>query len=172
MKRASAARLAPVQIAKADAPTPPVRQAAKAAIAIADISLAQAAVLRSPDVASLEADVASAALEQASRLATTTVDLGFAPANAPRSPDVASLEVDAASVAFARDQLNAAQPLIAELPSWIDDREASASVLGDLAAALDGWFAASETAWTKPAQEDAREADSADPADLGLRGFI
>ena len=44
LKRASAARLAPVQIAKADAPTPPLREAAKAAIAAADISLAQAIV--------------------------------------------------------------------------------------------------------------------------------
>jgi len=173
MKRAASARLAPVQIAKIGVPTPPVRQVTKSNIGMADISFKQAAVLRSPDVASLEADVANAALEQASRLATTTVDLGFAATNAPRSPDVTSLEADAASVALARDQLNSAQASIAELPSWIaDERQAGGSVLDRLVAALDHWFAASETAWKEPAQEDAREAASADPADLGLRGFI
>ena len=173
MKRASAARFARVAIATADAPTPPAREVARTAIAAADIDFKQAAVLRSPDVASLEADFASAALERASRLATTSADLGFAPTNAPRSPDVTDLEADAATAALARAQLNAAQALIAELPSWIgDDRQVSTSVLDDLVAALDRWFAASETAWKEPTQEDAREAASADPTDLGLRGFI
>jgi predicted transglutaminase-like cysteine proteinase len=173
MRRANAARRAPVEIAEAGAPRPPAREAAKAAIAVVDVSMAQATVLRSPDVAGLEADVASAALEQASRLATTTVDLGFAPTNAPRSPDVASLEADAASAPPVRVQPNAAQALIAELPSWIvDERRAATSVLDGLVAALDRWFATSETAGKEPAQADAREAASADPADLGLRGFI
>jgi predicted transglutaminase-like cysteine proteinase len=176
VKRTSAARLAPVQIAKTDAPTPPVRDAAKAAIAVADISLAQAAVLRSPDVASLEADVASAALEQASRLATTAVDLGFAPANAPRSPDVASLEAEAATAALelqASQLAEASDPMIVALPRWFADaRHGAASIANGLLAALDHWFAASETASSRPAQEETRETASVDPADLGLRGFI
>jgi predicted transglutaminase-like cysteine proteinase len=172
-KRAGAARVAPVQIANADAPTPPVREAAKAAIAAADIGFKEAAVLRSPDVASLEANAVSAALEEASRLATTTADLGFARADASRSPDVAALEAEAAGAALAESRLQAAHAWIAELPSWIiDARKASTPALDDLIAALDHWFAASETASLRPAQEDAREAASADPADLGLRGFI
>ncbi len=174
MKRASATCLAAVESAKADAPTPPVRAAAKATIAVADISLAQAAVLRSPDVASLEADAASAALEEASRLATTTVDLGFAPANAARSPDVASLEAEAATAAIKLQASQSAQttdPTIAALPRWIADaRQGAASIGNGLAAALDRWFAASETASARPARDEA-QAVSVDPADLGLRGF-
>jgi predicted transglutaminase-like cysteine proteinase len=54
-KRSGAARLAPVQSVKADAPTP--REAATAAA-----GLPQAIVPRSPDVASLEADAANATL--------------------------------------------------------------------------------------------------------------
>jgi predicted transglutaminase-like cysteine proteinase len=173
LKRASAARLAPVEIARANAPTPPLREVTKLWIAAADTDFKQASVLRSPDAASLEADAASAALEEASRLATNAADLGFARADAPRSPDVTGLEVDAASAALARAQLNAAQALIAELPSWIaDKRQASTSVLDGLAAALDGWFAASETASLAPVREDAGEAAPAESADLGLRGFI
>ena len=176
MKHTSAARLAPVQIAKADAPTPLVRETAKAAIIVADISFDQAAVLRSPDVASLEAAVVSAALEDATRLSTTTVDLGFAPANAPRSPDVASLEAEAATAALklqASQPAEASDPMIVALPRWFADaRHGAASIANGLVAALDHWFAASETASSRPTQEETRETASADPANLGLRGFI
>jgi predicted transglutaminase-like cysteine proteinase len=176
MRRARTARLASVQIAKADAPTPPVREAVKAAIAVADITMAQATVLRSPDVAGLEANVASAALEEASRLATTTFDLGFARPNAPRSPDVASLEAEAAIAALELQASQTAQPTdtaIAALPRWIADaRYGVASIANGMVAGLDRWFAASETASSRPALEEAREAASTDPADLGLRGFL
>ena len=169
MKRASAARLAPVQLATAEAPTPPVRQAAKAAIAAANIVFEQAVVLRSPDVTSLEADVADAALEQASRLATTKVDLGFTPADAPRSPDVASLEAVVTVAALepgARQTAQATDSTIAALPRWIADAgQDAASIAAGLVAALDRWFAAGETA----SSESARDAAGADP---GLRGYI
>ena len=172
-KRAGAARLAVVQIDAADAPPPPVRQAAKAAIVVADTDFKQAAVLRSTEVASLEADVASAMLDQASKLATAQADLGFAPADAPRSPDVTELEADATIAAFDRAQRNVVQVVIAELPSWVgDDRQASTSLLEGPVATFDRWFAVDEAVSAKLAPEDGREAASADPADLGLRGFI
>ncbi len=171
-KRAAAARFAPVEIAKADAPRPPVREVAEAAIAAAEVSFKQAAVLHAPDVASREPDAANAALEAASRLTTNAADLGFAPAQAPRSPDVASLEAEAATAALtqqARQQAQAFDATTAALPRWIADaRRGAASFANGLVAALDLLFAASETAWAKPAQEDA----SIEPADLGLRGFI
>ena len=114
MKRASAARLAPCpdrqgRCADAAGCARPPRRRSSWPIS----TVAQAAVPRSPDVASLEADVASAALEQASRLATTSADLGFAPANAPRSPDVTSLEADATTRqrSSCANQLNAASSL-------------------------------------------------------------
>ena len=147
--------------------------------AAADIGFKQAAALRSPDVVSLEADVASAALEEASRLATIAVDLGFAPADAPRSPDVTSLEVDAASAALAALKLQtaaasqASEPSIAAAPTWIaDPRQAAAPILEGLAAVVDRWLAASETASATPAPDETREAATADPADLTLRGSI
>ena len=176
MRRASVARLAPVQTAKADGPTPPIRQAAKATIIVADVTVAQASVPRSPDVASLEADVASAAPLQASRLATTTVDLGFAPANAPRSPDVASLEAEATLAMLeleANQLMDVSDPTVGAVPRWIADAGHVAAAIADrLVAALDRWFATPETASSRSAREDAPEAAAVDPADLGLRGFI
>jgi predicted transglutaminase-like cysteine proteinase len=170
MKRASAARLAAVESAEADAPTPPVREAAKAAIAVADFGFKQAAVVRSPDVASLEADAASAALEEASRLTTTSADLGFAPADAPHSPDVTNLEANAALTTLTAP---AAEASTVGLPRWIAAaRQAAAPILDGLVAALDRWFAASETASARPALDEARAAASVDPTDLGLRGFL
>jgi hypothetical protein len=121
-------------------------------------------------VASLEADAASAALEEASRLATTSDDLGFAPAEAPRSPDVTNLEADAA---LATLEAPATEPSTAGLPRWIAAaRQAAAPILDGLVAALDRWFAASETASARPARDEARAAESVDPAELGLRGFL
>jgi len=176
MRRASVARLAPVQTAKADAPMPPLRQAVKATIVTADIDFTQADALRSPDVASLEADVASAALQQASRLATTTVDLGFAPEKVPRSPDVASLEAEAtiATLELPESQLTqVSDPPVSAVPRWIADAGHGAATIADrLLAALDRWFTAGETTSSRPAPEAAPEAAAADPADLGLRGFI
>jgi predicted transglutaminase-like cysteine proteinase len=175
-KRASVVRLATVEGAKADAPTPSVRETVKAAVAVAEISLAQASVLRSPDVTSLEADASSAALEEASRLTTMTADLGFAPANAARSPDVASLDAEAATAALklqASQSEQTADPTIAALPGWITDaRQGAAPLASGLAAALDRWFAASETASARPQRDEPQEAASVDPAELGLRGFI
>jgi predicted transglutaminase-like cysteine proteinase len=158
-KRAS---VAPAQIVKVDAPTPPAREIAKAAaIAAADVGFNQPALLRAPDVASLETNAANAALEEASRLSTTAADLGFARADAPRAPDVTGLEVAAASAALAQARQNAAQALDAELLTWIvGDRRASISVLDGLVAAFDRWFATSETVSANSAnsaQEDARE---------------
>ena len=124
-------------------------------------------------VESAKADAPTPPQRETAKAAVAVADIGFNEADAPRSPDVTSLEADAASASLARAQLNAAQALIVELPSWIvDDRQASTSVLDGLVAALDRWFAASETASAKPAHAEAREGASTDPADLGLRGFL
>lgn len=176
-KHADAARLVPVQFARTNAPTPPVRESVVAAIVVANTSLEQAVVLRPRDVASLEADVPSAALDQASRLATTTVDLGFAPTNAPRAPDVASLEADTATAALkllvASQTAQATDPTIAALPRWIADaRQSAASITTSLMAALDRWFAASETPSSRVAPDEAPEAATAEPIELGRRGFL
>jgi predicted transglutaminase-like cysteine proteinase len=179
LKRAGAGRLALVESAKADAPTPPLRQAIAQAAAAAAIRLAQADAPRSLDVTSLEADAATVALAQASRLATTVVDLGYARAEAPRSPDVISLEADAASATLAALKLQAkqasqaAEPSMAALARWIaDTRLIAAPILDGLVAAVDRWFAASATTAAKPASDEAREAAAAAPADLTLGGFI
>jgi predicted transglutaminase-like cysteine proteinase len=169
LKRAEARH---VPSAEANAPTPPLSETAKLAVAAADISVAQADAPRSPDVTSPEADAATAALDTASKLATTEVDIGVAQADAPRSPDVTSLEA-AAATALDEAKLQAAQASIADLTRWIaDHREAAAPILDGLVAALDRWLETSPTTPTKPTKEDAREATAADPADPTLFGFI
>ena len=160
-----------VPSAEANAPTPPLSETAKLAVAAADISVAQADAPRSPDVMSLEA-AAATALDEANKLATTEVDIGVAQADAPRSPDVTSLEA-AAATALDEAKLQAAQASIADLTRWIaDHREAAAPILDGLVAALDRWLETSPTTPTKPTKEDAREATAADPADPTLFGFI
>jgi predicted transglutaminase-like cysteine proteinase len=173
LKRAGAESRASVQVAKVEAPKPPVRETVKA-VAAATPNFEQAAVPRSPDVVGLEADVANAALEQAARLATTTVDLGFASAAAPRSPDVARLEAEAAALKLEVSQsVQASDPAMAALPRWLADvGQEAASFANHLAAAFDLWRQAGETASAPPTMEVARQAPATESTDIGLRGFL
>ena len=130
LTRVGAARLAPTQGAKADAPAP-AREAAKTTMTAApEIGFAQAAVLRSPDVAALEAEAAGVALAEGQRQAARALSAA-APLWMFETREISTAALD--NLAAALDRWFAASGTASSTPASEDSREAASADLADLA---------------------------------------